>query len=76
MDTLLLQQHIGVHLPLLTRIAMNFPLKQVHDETTRWNLASVVSALRLAHSAASHGVMDDLAQLESRVRPKVGGSAK
>ncbi|HCX54430.1 MAG TPA: phosphate acyltransferase PlsX [Synechococcus sp. UBA9887] len=37
---------------------------------------SVVSALRLAHSAASHGVMDDLAQLESRVRPKVGGSAK
>jgi glycerol-3-phosphate acyltransferase PlsX len=24
---------------------------------------SVVSALRLAHSAASHGVMDDLAQL-------------
>ncbi len=25
---------------------------------------SVVSALRLAHSAASHGVMDDLAQLE------------
>lgn len=25
---------------------MNFPLKQVHDETTRWNLASVVSALR------------------------------
>ena len=37
---------------------------------------SVVSALRHAHSAASHGVMDDLAQLESRVRPKVGGSAK
>ena len=37
---------------------------------------SVVSALRLAHSAASHGVMDDLAQLESRVRPKVRGSAK
>ena len=37
---------------------------------------SVVSALRLAHSAASHGVMDDLAQLGSRVRPKVGGSAK
>ena len=37
---------------------------------------SVVSALRLAHSAASHGVMDDLAQLESRVRTKVGGSAK
>ena len=37
---------------------------------------SVVSALRLDHSAASHGVMDDLAQLESRVRPKVGGSAK
>ncbi len=26
---------------------------------------SVVSALRLAHSAASHGVMDDLAQLEN-----------
>ena len=37
---------------------------------------SVVSALRLAHSAASHGVMDDLAQLESRDRPKVRGSAK
>ncbi len=29
---------------------------------------SVVSALRIAHSAASHGVMDDLAQLQS---PKV-----
>ena len=26
---------------------------------------SVVSALRIAHSAASHGVMDDLAQLQS-----------
>ncbi len=27
---------------------------------------SVVSALRLAHSAASHGVMDDLAQLQNK----------
>ena len=37
---------------------------------------SVVSALRRAQAAARHGVRDDLAQLESRVRPKVGGSAK
>lgn len=31
---------------------MNFPLKQVHDETTRWNLASVVSALRNSRESA------------------------
>ena len=31
---------------------------------------SVVSALRLAHSAASHGVMDDLAQLGAQVVSK------
>ena len=31
---------------------------------------SVVSALRLAHSAASHGVMDDLAQLGAQVASK------
>lgn len=34
---------------------MNFPLKQVHDETTRWNLTSVVSALRTSRET-SHRV--------------------
>ncbi len=34
---------------------MNFPLKQVHDETTRWNLTAVVSALR-ASRETSHRV--------------------
>ena len=32
---------------------------------------SVVSALRLAHSAANHGVMDDLAQLQEPSIPSV-----
>ena len=32
---------------------------------------SVVSALRLAHSAANHGVMDDLAQLQKSTIPIV-----
>ena len=32
---------------------------------------SVVSALRLAHSAANHGVMDDLAQLQNTPVPSV-----
>ncbi len=35
---------------------------------------SVVSALRLAHSAANHGVMDDLAQLQQPSIPSVSTS--
>lgn len=46
---------------------MNFPLKQVHDETTRWNLGPVVAALRHSRESA-HRVrhMGHVRELPSR----------
>jgi len=46
---------------------MNFPLKQVHEETTRWNLGPVVAALRHSRESA-HRVrhMGHVRELPSR----------
>ena len=46
---------------------MNFPLKQVHDETTRWNLGPVVASLRHSRESA-HRVrhMGHVRELPSR----------